>query len=113
MTREEVKLKLDELGVKYDKRLKLEKLLEIYEKNGQNLKDNAGEQEQIEVEAKKDDNEVKKGSNSVVYWLVGEDCIDFFNAKGGGFIRRYSKEAHGNNWLELGYEFARGRELKK
>jgi len=57
MTREEVKLKLDELGVKYDKRLKLEKLMEIYEKNGQNLKDNAGEQEQIEVEAKKDDNQ--------------------------------------------------------
>lgn len=124
MTKDELKIKLDAVGVKYDKRLgetKLKELLENYEKNGQNIEENAGEQKSTEVEAKKDDNEdlgfdaeqVQEFKNSVVFGLLGKDEIDIYRVRGNGFIRKYSLEMHGEKWLELAGQFIRGQELKK
>jgi hypothetical protein len=119
-TLEELREFCTERGIKFDKRFKeksLIKLLDEYEKNNSNSKEDVGEQ--VKAEPVKEDEPKPKEivlmgfENSVVYSKVGEESIKIYNVRGGGFIREYSLDVHGERWLELAEEFIRGRLLKK
>jgi hypothetical protein len=100
--------KCQELGIKFDGRMKeasLQKLINEFNLVIDDIVD--------DVVSESKDIEVSEIKNNVVRGVIEDEKIVICLVRGGGHIREYSKDVHGDNWLELAKQFIEKQGLKK
>ena len=94
MTKKEIKVELNELGVEYDSTAKKEELEKLLAKKQK-------EEEKKEAEPAEEDKPKETPRAEIAR---ERNAVRIFNA-GGQFVREYSEAVHGADWKKLADEF--------